>query len=250
MSQISTLLADWLRYFDPIHRGWTRAGIANGVTATCGFSFPRIRGGYLLRRSIGEVPDETSEIVGAAGADAKQVRTFPWVTHEPDTSYDYRLTSISGGGVENWRDVMEADVVFDAGGQWIGATPTTPLDLSVEPIAEGRFRLEWVYGRCDASTAPALFRVYTDSGTGMMDESQPVGQVAYLAGKAHYSFESAGFADGSSVAWLVRAASATGVEEQNTNIVSAIARNTLPPGHPPVIATCREIAEFGVVQAR
>src|SRR5512140_2977029 len=122
-------LAVWLRYYDPIHRGGTRFGIANGLTATNGFFFPRIRGGYNLYRSTERVPDVTGELVGAAGAEASSLQPFPWVAHQARTTYQYRLVPVGGGGVENWSDETVVPLRLDSAGDWMGPLPNAPTDL-------------------------------------------------------------------------------------------------------------------------
>ncbi|UCD28531.1 MAG: hypothetical protein JSV03_15855, partial [Planctomycetota bacterium] len=99
---VVSLLQRWLSHYDPIHRGWTPVGIANGICTTVGYSFPRIRGGYNLRRAVDRKPEASDLIVGVAGADAQTIHNFSWVTHQASTDYYYRLTAVSGGGVENW----------------------------------------------------------------------------------------------------------------------------------------------------
>ena len=134
-----SLLEKWLIHYDPIHRGATMSGIANGVVATHGFSFPRIAGGYNLRRGEGFVPAGSSMIVGTAGADANSIDTFAWVTHAAGVTYTYRLTPIGGGGVENLADEVVSVVAFDGGSDWIGLRPNAVSDLQVRPAADGRF---------------------------------------------------------------------------------------------------------------
>jgi len=55
-------------HYDPIHRGYTPRGIANGVTATGGWCFPRVlSGGYNLYRGPSAASIDFSRPVGAAG---------------------------------------------------------------------------------------------------------------------------------------------------------------------------------------
>lgn len=231
----SGLLAKWLIHYDPIHRGWTRAGIANAVCSTSGFFFPRIRGGYNLRRRVGQVPDDSAPIVGAAGADATTIHTFGWIEHEASTAYVYRLTAVSGGGVENWTDEVAAAAEFDASGNWVGARPNSPADLRVAPAEGGTFVLRWTYGRQGEQAEPACFHVYHDGGTGTVDFETVVATVAYRRGRFHYCYHSEGFANGTRVRWVVRAVSAGQVEDANAQAVSGWADAQAPPINPAVV---------------
>jgi len=230
-----SLLQRWLDHYDPIHRGWTVAGIANGVCAANGFFFPRIRGGYNLRRSSSGVPVESEVIVGAAGADAVSVRTFGWVRHQADTGYVYRLTAISGGGAENFLDEVTVVAAFDGDGQWVGARPNSPADLRVRPLAGGKFELRWTYTDEGQQAEPVEFRIYHNSGSGAVDLNIPVAVVAYAGRRFHFSYESAVFDDGQRVKWMVRAATAEEVEDDNQYAVMGIADASAPPVNPEVV---------------
>lgn len=233
---MSDLLNKWLAHYDPIHRGWTPAGIANGVCTTSGYSFPRIRGGYNLRRACGRPAHAADVIVGAAGIDAAEVRTFPWVRHEPDSSCEYALTAISGGGIENWTQAARCSVGFDAAGQWLGPHPNQPRDLRVKELAGGRFLLRWTYAEAGQAVAPAEFRVYTDHGGEAVDYSRPEGLVAYRSRRMHFAFISAAFPEAARVRWAVRAASLAGLESAGTCEASGLADAAGPAARAVVLA--------------
>ncbi len=233
-----SLLAGWLAHYDPIHRGWTIAGIANGVCATNGFCFARIRGGYNLRRT--RDGESAVELVGAAGADARTVTTFPWVRHEAGAGYTYRLAAVGGGGVENNFLEVSARASFDAQGEWRGPRPNAPSDLNVTPIGGGRFLLRWVYSEGSQQVAPAEFRVYRGIGWSGVDYGQAVAVVPYRAGRPHGNWISQPFAHGTRVVWAVRAASAAGVEEDNARTAWGWSIALPPPINPTIIVRCVE----------
>ncbi|HSW46495.1 MAG TPA: hypothetical protein VLM89_13085, partial [Phycisphaerae bacterium] len=185
------LLNLWLAHYDPIHRGWTRAGIANGVCATNGFFFPRIRGGYNLYRQREGQPGV--EPAGAAGADAVTARTFPWAAHEANARYHYRLAAISGGGLENLEEQSEARIVCDESGSWAGPRPNAPSDLRVTPAAGGRFVLQWAYDPEGQEVEPAGFRVYCGLGWSGVDYTQSAGSLPYTTIKLYFMFISEPF---------------------------------------------------------
>ena len=96
------LLAKWLDHYDPIHRGYTPRGIANGVCATAGWTFPRLGGGYNLYRGTPTADDIDYGVpVGAAGAGAGRINNFLWRPHTADTEYFYVCRAVGGGGVES-----------------------------------------------------------------------------------------------------------------------------------------------------
>jgi hypothetical protein len=235
-----TLLEKWLMYYDPIHRGWTPAGIANGVCATVGFSFPRIKGGYNLRRGEGGVAGAADRIVGAAGFDATAIRTFPWLTHAPSAVHSYRLCAVGGGGMENDGLATLINEAFDAGGNWVGGYPNAPADLRVTSLAGGRFLVKWTYPRADRRAEPGEFRVYSDDGAGQIDFGTPAACVAYRRGRFHYEYVSEPFGHGMRVRWAVRAATAAGVEESNVLQAEGWAEAQPPAANPVVTLLVRD----------
>jgi len=226
---MSDLLDKWLAHYDPIHRGWTLNGIANAVCTTVGWFFPRIAGGYNLRRAIARKPQLTDHIVGAAAADARQIANFPWISHSPGTVYYYRLNAIGGGGVEEEcaRNVLR--VAFDEQGLLAGPLPNPPSSLHVMPGQNGSFVVKWTYSWLDEEVPPAEFRLYTDGGSGSFDYSSPEATVPFRAGKLDYEYNSRPFPRGLTVGWVVRSVSAEGHEEQNEMVASARVDAIGPP---------------------
>lgn len=236
---VSDLLGKWLAHYDPIHRGWTRAGVANGVTATCGFCFPRILGGYHLRRRVGGTPGADDAIVGTAGHDATTIRTFPWVRQEAGVTYVYRLFPVGGGGVENHTDMRITLTGLRVDGRWRGAWPNSPADLRVDAMAGGRFRLRWTYPPEGEQATPSEFRVYRGEGGRSVDFGAVVATLPHHAGQFHHEYVSEAFAHGEQVRWAVRAATAS-AEEANDATVCGWAMARPPAARPVVVISCVE----------
>jgi len=231
----TSLLQDWLTHYDPIHRGWTRTGIANGLCATGGYAFPRIRGGYNLYRTLVGSDSGPVVVVGAAGADASRVRPFGWVTHAPTSAYVYRLVPVSGGGIENRVDVTATTVRFNPGGLWIGPLPNAPADLRLIPLSQGRFSVCWSYSPHEQEIEPAGFFLYSNgTDASAIDYSVTEADVRYRPGQQYYEMVSQPQPHGARVGWAVRAYAPNRQEEQNVNCVFAPARSQGPPGDPVV----------------
>lgn len=228
------LLASWLRWYDPVHRGWTPLGIANGICMTNGFSFPRIRGGYNLYRAIEHIPSRGAEPAGAAGSTASRLRTFPWIRHNNDTHYQYRLVPVGGGGVENWTDETVVSFMTDEEGDWKGSVPNAPTDLQVVPLSQGRFRVRWTYCPQGEEVEPSGFRLYT-THEGVLDYGSIAASVPFASGRIHFEHITPSYEDGERVGWAVRASSAAGHEERNMHQVYAFARSQPPPMNPVVM---------------
>ena len=239
MSQCD-LLRRWLTYYDPIHRGFTPAGIANGVCATAGFFFPRVSGGYNLYRGVGSASAiDFNFPVGAAGAEAAEIRNFTWWGHSFETEYYYAVRAVGGGGVESEASHPAMKVPFDDY-HYAGLLPNPPSDLRVRPVAAGALEISWTYDRRNEQARPHTWFVYTDHGTGTMDYSWPVQVCGYRLGQVHYSVTDGPYPHGTKVGYVVRTTTAAGAYEGNTNIVHGIADALTPAAHPSVKFECSQ----------
>lgn len=233
------MLGKWLAHYDPIHRGYTPAGIANGVTAMGGWGFPRVRGGYNVYRGTGGAESiDFAHPVGAAGFTSTTIANFSWRPHANATQYAYAIKAIGGGGVESEASHPSRVAEFDGSGNLIGPRPNSVVGLSVRPSGGGAFEVRWVYVSRVEEASPSEFRLFHDSGGGTVDYNTVVATVAYRRGGAHYSYVSGTFAHDARVIWGVRAATAAGVDDGNVAQAAAFADAEAPGAHPGVLLVC------------
>lgn len=245
------LLAKWLDHYDPIHRGYTARGLANGVCATNGWCFPRIGGGYNLYRGTPTAGDiDYAQPVGAAGPAAgltppvagggapAGIANFSWRPHAVDSEYFYSVRAIGGGGVESPPSERAVAVAFDGSGAYLGGRPNPPVGLSVSLASGGRFVLSWSYSSLHEAAAPVGFRVYSDGGTGAVDYDSALAEVAHASGRVHYRYTTGGHAHGARRLWAVRAVSSLGRDDGNSETVEAVADAQGPEPHPNLVAEC------------
>jgi len=232
---MSDLLTKWLAHYDPIHRGWTPAGIANAVCATNGFAAARPQGGCNLYRGTSYAAID--RVVGAAAHDATAIAPFTWVPQQPGTIYYFRCLPIGGGGVnavENPNDPQVVVITIDPDGEAPAPVPPPPQDLRVAAIAGGAFRVSWLFVPSAHFARVATFAVYTDGGSGDVDYEAPAGTVnarTSLNGAGHYAFNSDPYDHAAYVKWAVRARTADGDEEANTVVVEGQADAQGPADH-------------------
>lgn len=230
---VTDLLSKWLAYYDPIHRGWTPKGIANGVSATRGFSFPRVAGGYNLYRGAPGADDiDFSAPVGASGAAAREIKTFSWRVHAPSTTYAYALRSVGGGGVESAASVAVGPVPFDVAGEPIGLIPNSVVNLATRSVSGGALEISFDYDPRGQEIAPIEFRIFGDDGSGSVDFGSPVGLVTYRARGRRYRFVTAPIAHGAVRSFAVRAVAADGTDDGSTETVAGVGDAVSPPVHP------------------
>lgn len=223
----SELLRQWLLHYDPLHRGYTPAGIANGVCAARGFSFPRVAGGYNLYRAAAEdLGFLNGEIAGAAGANASAIETFPWRPAAADSTYRFALRAVGGGGVESaLSDNVLVD--FDSASEPGAPRPNGAIDLAVTAKAGGILELSWGYPPEDEELPPIEFHIFSDGGSGDIDLDSPVGAVAYVPRAGRFRFLTGPFTHGAAVRFAVRAVAAGGgigrVDATATGVADAAA---------------------------
>lgn len=108
----------------------------------------------------------------------------------------------------------------------VSAVPRAPVALTAVATAGGTAHVAWTYP-LNRGVQPAGFHVYLGSPT--PDYGSPVATVdARPLGDPRYSIDLAGLVDGTTYQIAVRAYAATGLEEQNTAVVSATADSTPP----------------------
>lgn len=210
----------WLAYYRPMLRGRFAyetsrniqfANVLNCGTVLFGGRFwQRIGGGYNLYRRIAGTRDDWV-FVGRADGGSASANTMPMVTHDPSTAYEYRLTVVGAGGVENIQSAPTKIVTFDNNGALATSAPNPVTDLIARPGTNGTFVLRWRYDETDQAGKPIHFEIYNDAEKpGTIDLITAVGQTPYRFRRGFFSFTSSSFAHGSQVGWQVRAVAANG----------------------------------------
>ncbi len=232
----------WFAYWRSLALGLTADGHADALTLTLGVFWARCRGGYNLYRWTGDpFPVDPGRIVGAAGAGAREISSFPYIGHDASTVYWYLLRAVGGGGVSETTTHQLRRAEFDGDGVLVGPRSNPPLGLEVERLSGGRFRLEWGYDPTNQEVSPGSFVIYNDVGSpGQVDYGSAVGSVAFEVGPPVFAWTSEAFDDGTRVWWGVRSISPGGVEEDNTVSLAAEADATGPPVHTSVVGTRTE----------
>jgi len=221
-----SLLLRFLDHYDPVYYGATPEGVVNGIGMDCGIDFTRVAGGYNLYRSEGETPDTDNAIpVGATSATASPptaIRNYVGYPFAASTVYRLWVRAIGKGGAEESYPTDTIRIEADGGGDPLDEVPNSPIRLSVSPRPDGKMLLTWSYDDRGEQTAVGQYKVYHDNGTGTMDWATPIG-----ATKAR-AFLTGAYANGTTVAFGVRAESADGAQETNTTTASGVADATGP----------------------
>lgn len=127
-------------------------------------------------------------------------------------------------------------IVIDANGDMIGLTPNPPIQLTIEQLNGGAFRIRWVYYTDDQESAPTGFNVYADSGLGFV----LIDTVSYQAGQSRYSYDSQAYPHLTAVKWLVKSYLTNGGESINAGFAVAVADAQGPSASINMIASYEE----------
>lgn len=147
----------------------------------------------------------------------------------PDTIWHFIRRQVSECGLES-EDSPACAVAIDSAGDMVGNVPNPPLDLIIQGLSEGRFKLRWRYTPIAEEVPPTGFKVYMDSGEGF-DFNAPIATVPYnLGGFGEFAWTSDPLTNGQLYRFCVRSYQ-TGppiTESQNTNFVAAVADSVGP----------------------
>ncbi len=231
-----SLLTRWLAHNDPIHWGWTPAGITAGSPVVCGLHWARLAGGYILyRAALGSTgqPDTANAVECGATSPTATTPTSIRPTSSQGASCvrAYWIHAASPGGAIESQPFDWHAVETDGAGAPVSAAPSAPFNLRVVPLAGGYLMASWKHNRETGTPKPVAFNVYSDSGTGTMDWVTPEATVT------GHTARIGTFTHGKTVAVGVRAESAAGTEDSNQVTRSATADSEGPPDAPAPVVT-------------
>ncbi len=205
------LLRTWLGWWQPIAGGLSETGVANGLLLTGGWFWARVRGGYLLYRGLGGWGNiDWDRPVGAAAADAGEVREFGWMARGPAGGYWYGVRKVGGGGAMTAPGGSAVGCGVDETGQLVGPLPGDVERVWARQAGQGRVLVCWCYGGPYETARPVAFHIYGDGGTGQVNYGQPIATVAWDLRRQVYGWLSSVYAVGERVRFGVRAATAGG----------------------------------------
>jgi len=98
----------------------------------------------------------------------------------PDTIWHFIRRQVSECDLES-EDSPACVIVVNSAGDMVGDVPNPPLDLAIEGLSGGCFKLRWRYTTIGEELAPTGFNIYMDSGEGF-DFNSPIATVPYGLG--------------------------------------------------------------------
>lgn len=158
----------------------------------------------------------------------------------PNTIWHYIRRKVTECDLES-PDSPACIVVIDSEGNMLSDTPNPPVDLTVEGLSNGRFKLRWHYTKDEEEITPTGFKIYMDSGSGF-DFNNPVATISYgLGGMGEFEWISDPLTHGQLYCFCVRSYRTGAGESQNTNYVSDIANSVGPDAITGLVASWEEM---------
>ncbi len=139
------------------------------------------------------------------------------------------VKALSAGGLEDAEDVRLTPVQIGADGLLVAPVPNQPAGVSAAAAAGGMVTVGFDYYSAAQAVAPGTFEVFAVALPGSIDYGTPQAMVMpRFKSDGPYAVNVGPFADGETVVCGVRAVSAAGAAEGNTDTVQAVADATAP----------------------
>lgn len=180
--------------------------------------------------SDGGVGDKTPDYLTEIGSAAAGVETFT-TGALADGDYVFGIRALdSAGNLETNVDLLQkinvpnAAIPFAIGFQsLINDEGDDEIVLVGIPLEGGKVKLEWEYFQDKINAVVTLFKIYTDSGTGIVDFSSAIGSVVRNSDLllSLHSFTSARLTDDAKLKlrFVVRGETSSGIDDRNTDFI-------------------------------
>ena len=249
------LLDKFLVHYDTLHHGFTRPGIAHGVTATVGRSWaiPGAQGveevaAVAMYRGTAKASSvDYTHPVGLALGKSLTVKNFTYRNHVADTWYLYDQRAVNGAGVISARKHEPMRFLTDGSGNIINPVVPAPVArVTAVAKASGKAEIIAMYAPHGQAVAPTDLRVYgvavadpLDTATELAtlftapnlltDDVTGLTEITAEYGKARYDFTVQAQVDGEF--WIFGAVfrNAGGVAAGNTAYSNVIRIHTSEP---------------------
>lgn len=156
--------------------------------------------------------------------------TLPWTSPVLAFPAVHRFAVRRFSGVHEGPDTREITLELDASGARI-VRPASPTGVQGTALASATARVTAVYQGIGNEDPATSARLYYDNGTGIVDYVTPLAEQGLDyegSGRAEIGFDVAGLVDGTTYLFVVRARTAEGAEDENTDAASVTAVSTPP----------------------
>lgn len=195
---------------DALFGGMTNNGFKLGTVLTGGWFWVRRCGCLLLFRAISIEKLNASDILTVADKDAERISPPGYLQHRAGETYFYVVRRVNlCGALEQTLEAI-ARVSIDSEGKLAQQRPNSIAALSIEQN-QGSVKLSFCYCPLWQRKKPALFKIYSDNGSGQIDYENPIATIEYER-KGFYCYQSSQLSTGR-YKFAVRAEDEDGVQD-------------------------------------
>ncbi|MBN1508739.1 MAG: hypothetical protein JW955_17960 [Sedimentisphaerales bacterium] len=220
----------WLR--EALLHGTTDVAFRLGTVLTQGWFWMRRAGASAMyRRENPPSAIRNPRLVAVVSADAEQVALPAYLPHEAGSSCDYIVRRFNACGQQDRTTHAATRVTVAEDGRLAAPAPNASFALQVtraQVNTQDLASVQWFYWLVDQGTAPQVFHVYWDAGTGEVDYIHPLASVPY-EGRKFYRCQSPPLQEGT-YRFVVQAASAVGAQGPARECEIQIANATTSQG--------------------
>lgn len=183
--------------------------------------------GYNIFHAVGDWPEalDYGDPWAQTGPDVMELLTPPL---QAGAVHWFAIRPVDGREVCAPIVQSELRLELDAQGAAVPERPAGVLALAARPAAGGCALLYWSYRVGQSGTAPQVFRIFGDGGSGQINYAQPLGEVPYSPSQAAYAWTSGPLAPGVQHQLAVRAVTAGGTWDEQPAI-ALVTPDAVPP---------------------
>jgi len=211
-----------LRFRGEIERQWLTEALFNGMTAnafklatvlTNGWFWMRRTGCSALYRGPGVERIDFANILTVAEQDAVSISPPDHIPHNSNLTYFYVVHRFNNCGYQERTLAAAVKVSIDAEGNLVEQKPNNIFAWRLDQVHGNKIQLIWFYCGLEQESKPESFRIYYDSGTGLVDYENPIATINYQ-GRKFYTYQSDALAAGRYL-FAAKAENADGIEDNS-----------------------------------
>ena len=211
-----------LCYRGPLERQWLLDALFGGMTnnafklgsvMTSGWFWMRRAGCCALYRGPSMEQMDFPNILAVAEQDADSISPPYYTPHNSSSTYFYVVRRFNNCGYQERTLAAAVKVSIDSEDDLAKPQPNNIFTWRVDQVDGNKIELTWFYCPLEQTSRPVHFKVYYDSGTGLIDYQNPIATINFR-GRRFYTYKSDALPTGRYL-FAVRAEDADGTKNDS-----------------------------------
>jgi hypothetical protein len=177
----------WLK--EALFAGQTANGFKIGTVMSLGWFWIRTSGCRLVYRGESMETIDFDNVLAVTSPETDEVTLPDFISYEAGKDYFYIVRCASRCGQIERTLKAAVKVSIDSEGKLEAGKPNVVFGLAVKRRRDGQIELVWGYYPIEQESEPEEMRIYTDAGTGEVNEQELIAVVQYK-GKRFYQYKS------------------------------------------------------------